>query len=280
SRLDFSRQILQWLLEVKPGNFNSLIKLPGIAVIFNVSFVSNGAMEKCLQVYNKKKKDAPLSQFSVEPLSDREIKVVTIQFYSEVVNDYDTETRLHRHCKVKSGSRKVNDADGVWNGARQWLIQLRKDLRRHTLNARHIDDRRSAHRGYALTLGVSTLDTRFIDERRYTLDAKRLMHRRSTLVARRFRSSAIIHDDAARATAALHEPSLPDNSWSEDLKPQSSPPGLSPANQPMAPPEPPLVSSLPMQSQKDWDIDAISRDASDILEGDSVEAEIASQHSV
>ncbi|KAK6471295.1 zinc finger CCHC domain-containing protein 3-like [Huso huso] len=127
SRLDFSRQILQRLLEVKPEDLNCLIKLPGIAVSFDVSFVSNGAMEKCLEVYNKKKKDAPLSQFLVEPLSDREIKVVTIQFYSEVVNDYDIETWLHRHCKVKSRSRKVKDADGVWNGARQWLIQLHED---------------------------------------------------------------------------------------------------------------------------------------------------------
>ncbi|MGH0142883.1 UNVERIFIED_CONTAM: hypothetical protein FKN15_077271 [Acipenser sinensis] len=111
SRLDFSRQILQRLLEVKPEDLNCLIKHPGIDVSFDVSFVSNGAMEKCLEVYNKKKKDAPFSQFLVEPLSDREIKVVTIQFYSEVVNDYDIETWLHRHCKVKSSSRKVKDAD-------------------------------------------------------------------------------------------------------------------------------------------------------------------------
>ncbi|MGH0144912.1 UNVERIFIED_CONTAM: hypothetical protein FKN15_019345 [Acipenser sinensis] len=49
------------------------------------------------------------------------------------------------------------------------------------------------------------------------------------------------------------------------------------ANQPVAPPQPPLAVSLPLQPQ-DWDINAISRDASDILEGDSIEAEVASQH--
>ncbi|MGH0138181.1 UNVERIFIED_CONTAM: hypothetical protein FKN15_065723 [Acipenser sinensis] len=47
------------------------------------------------------------------------------------------------------------------------------------------------------------------------------------------------------------------------------------ANQPVAPLQPPLAVSLPLHPQKDWDIDAISRDASDILEGDSIEAEAA-----
>ncbi|MGH0165963.1 UNVERIFIED_CONTAM: hypothetical protein FKN15_049931 [Acipenser sinensis] len=50
------------------------------------------------------------------------------------------------------------------------------------------------------------------------------------------------------------------------------------ASQPVAPLQPPLAVSLPVQPQ-DWDIDAISRDAIDILGEDSIEAEIASQHS-
>ncbi|MGH0128240.1 UNVERIFIED_CONTAM: hypothetical protein FKN15_033796 [Acipenser sinensis] len=50
------------------------------------------------------------------------------------------------------------------------------------------------------------------------------------------------------------------------------------ANQPVAPLQPPLAVPLPVQPQ-DWDIDAISRDASDILGEDSIEAEVASQHS-
>ncbi|MGH0178838.1 UNVERIFIED_CONTAM: hypothetical protein FKN15_078446 [Acipenser sinensis] len=127
TRLDFNRQILQRLLEVKPMELNCLIRRPGIAASFDVSFVSTGAMGKCLELFNKKKKDAPLNQFLVEPLSDREIKVVTIQFYDETVNDNDIETWLSRHCQVKSASRKVRDADGVWNGVRQWLIQLHED---------------------------------------------------------------------------------------------------------------------------------------------------------
>ncbi|MGH0157718.1 UNVERIFIED_CONTAM: hypothetical protein FKN15_038390 [Acipenser sinensis] len=50
------------------------------------------------------------------------------------------------------------------------------------------------------------------------------------------------------------------------------------ANQPVAPLQPPLAVPLPVQPQ-DWDINAISRDASDILGEDSIEAEVASQHS-
>ncbi|MGH0133181.1 UNVERIFIED_CONTAM: hypothetical protein FKN15_051971 [Acipenser sinensis] len=51
------------------------------------------------------------------------------------------------------------------------------------------------------------------------------------------------------------------------------------ASQPVAPPQPVPVVTLPVQPLKEWDIDAVSRDASDILEGESIAAEIASQHS-
>ncbi|MGH0166588.1 UNVERIFIED_CONTAM: hypothetical protein FKN15_050982 [Acipenser sinensis] len=51
------------------------------------------------------------------------------------------------------------------------------------------------------------------------------------------------------------------------------------ASQPVAPPQPAPVIALPVQPQREWDIDAVSRDASDILEGESIEAEVASQHS-
>ncbi|MGH0143436.1 UNVERIFIED_CONTAM: hypothetical protein FKN15_006818 [Acipenser sinensis] len=50
------------------------------------------------------------------------------------------------------------------------------------------------------------------------------------------------------------------------------------ASQPVAPPQPAPVVSLPVPPQGEWDIDAVSRDASDVLEGDSLEAEVASQH--
>ncbi|MGH0169746.1 UNVERIFIED_CONTAM: hypothetical protein FKN15_057412 [Acipenser sinensis] len=51
------------------------------------------------------------------------------------------------------------------------------------------------------------------------------------------------------------------------------------ASQPVVPPQPALVVALPVQPLKEWDIDAVSRDASDILEGESIEAKVASQHS-
>ncbi|MGH0144659.1 UNVERIFIED_CONTAM: hypothetical protein FKN15_003989 [Acipenser sinensis] len=51
------------------------------------------------------------------------------------------------------------------------------------------------------------------------------------------------------------------------------------ASQPAAPPQPAPVVAPPVQSQGAWDFDAVSRDASDVLEGESIEAEVASQHS-
>ncbi|MGH0151385.1 UNVERIFIED_CONTAM: hypothetical protein FKN15_026545 [Acipenser sinensis] len=51
------------------------------------------------------------------------------------------------------------------------------------------------------------------------------------------------------------------------------------ASQPVAPPQPVPVAAPPMQPQGAWDVDAVSRDASDVLEGESIEAEVVSQHS-
>ncbi|MGH0118078.1 UNVERIFIED_CONTAM: hypothetical protein FKN15_052083 [Acipenser sinensis] len=51
------------------------------------------------------------------------------------------------------------------------------------------------------------------------------------------------------------------------------------ASQPLAPPQPAPVVSPPVQSQGAWDIDAVSRYTSDVLEGESIETEVASQHS-
>ncbi|MGH0121469.1 UNVERIFIED_CONTAM: hypothetical protein FKN15_023767 [Acipenser sinensis] len=51
------------------------------------------------------------------------------------------------------------------------------------------------------------------------------------------------------------------------------------ASQPVAPPQPALVVAPPVQAQGAWDVDAVSRDTSDVLEGESIAAEVASQHS-
>ncbi|MGH0191392.1 UNVERIFIED_CONTAM: hypothetical protein FKN15_062618 [Acipenser sinensis] len=51
------------------------------------------------------------------------------------------------------------------------------------------------------------------------------------------------------------------------------------ASQPVAAPQPATVVAPPVQPQGAWDINAVSRDASDVLEGESIEAEVASQHS-
>ncbi|MBN3297337.1 ZCHC3 protein, partial [Amia calva] len=70
------------------------------------------------------KKCMPLSDIVVDALTDREIKIVTIQFYNEAVAEYDVEVWLRRHCEILSESRRVNDEDGVWTGARRWQVCL------------------------------------------------------------------------------------------------------------------------------------------------------------
>ncbi|MBN3310388.1 ZCHC3 protein, partial [Amia calva] len=69
-----------------------------------------------------------MSNFVVDALTDREIKIVTIQFYNEAVVEYDVEVWLRRHCEILSDSRRVNDEDGVWTGARRWQMHLQVEM--------------------------------------------------------------------------------------------------------------------------------------------------------
>ncbi|MBN3305625.1 ZCHC3 protein, partial [Amia calva] len=56
------------------------------------------------------------------------IKIVTIQFYNETVAEYDVEVWLKRHCEILSESKRVNDEDGVWTGARRWQVRLQVEV--------------------------------------------------------------------------------------------------------------------------------------------------------
>ncbi|XP_064160265.1 uncharacterized protein LOC135237264 [Anguilla rostrata] len=110
-----------------PGDLNCLVKVPGNADIFEISFRSANILERFWNLYREGKGKAPLSVFDVEPLSDTENKVVTVQFYNEAVQDHDVSTWLGRYGLVRSEARRVLDEDGVWTGARKWLVQLKPD---------------------------------------------------------------------------------------------------------------------------------------------------------
>ena len=127
TRLEFSRAVLQRAMGFVPGDLNCLVKVPGNADIFDVSFKNANVLERFWNLYREGKDRPPLSNFQVEPLSDTESKVVTVQFYNETVQDYDVSTWLGRYGEVKSGARRVLDEDGVWTGARKWLVQLKPD---------------------------------------------------------------------------------------------------------------------------------------------------------
>lgn len=127
TRLDFSRRIVQTVLGMSPAELNCLVKLPGSREIFEVSFKDANCLQKFWKTYEEKKGEDPMCRFVVEPLSDREVKVVTVNFYNEAVCDVDIETWLRRHCIVASGVRRVRDPDGVWTAARRWLVKLHAD---------------------------------------------------------------------------------------------------------------------------------------------------------
>ena len=101
-----------------PGDLNCLVKVPGNANIFDVSFKTANVLERFWNLYREGKDRPPLSDFQVEPPSDTESKVVTV---------YDVSPWLGRNGEVKSESWRVLDEDGIWTGVRKWLVQLKPD---------------------------------------------------------------------------------------------------------------------------------------------------------
>ena len=119
TRLEFSRAVLQRAMGFVPGDLNCLVKVPGNADIFEISFKNANVLERFWNLFREGKDKTPRSNFDVEPLPDTENKVVTVQFYNEAVQDHDVSTWLGRYGLVKSDSRRVLDEDGVWTGARK-----------------------------------------------------------------------------------------------------------------------------------------------------------------
>ncbi|MBN3295130.1 ZCHC3 protein, partial [Amia calva] len=128
TRLEFSRSVLQRGLGFAPSELNCVVKLPGPRDVFEVSFKNPHVLECFWNIYREKKECLPLSDFVVDALTDREIKIVTIQFYNEAVAEYDVEVWLRRHCEILSESKRVNDEDGVWTGARRWQVRLQVEV--------------------------------------------------------------------------------------------------------------------------------------------------------
>ena len=111
TRLEFSRAVLQRAMGFVPGDLNCLVKVPGNADIFEISFKKAIVLERFWNLFREGKDKTPLSNFDVEPLSDTENKVVTVQFYNEAVQDHDVSMWLGRYGLVKSNSQMVLDGD-------------------------------------------------------------------------------------------------------------------------------------------------------------------------
>ncbi|MBN3298540.1 ZCHC3 protein, partial [Amia calva] len=128
THLEFSRSVLQRDLGFAPSELNCLMKLPGPRDVFEVSFKNPQVLESFCSIYREKKNCMPLSDFVVKALTDREVKIITVQFFNEAVAEYDVEVWLRRHCEILSESKRVMDEDGVLTCARQWQVCLQVEM--------------------------------------------------------------------------------------------------------------------------------------------------------
>ena len=119
--------MLQRGLGFAPYDVNCLFKLPGPRDIFETSFKNAQTLENLWNTYRQKATQLALSKFTVEALTNREVKVITVLFYNESVSDYDISLWLIRHGTLVSDVRWVYDEDGMWTGARKWLVRLHPD---------------------------------------------------------------------------------------------------------------------------------------------------------
>ncbi|KAG2459812.1 ZCHC3 protein, partial [Polypterus senegalus] len=70
---------------------------------------------------------APLSLFKVQPLWKREWKVMTVHMFNPWVEDDAIMAFLRRYATAVFFLRRVTDDEGIWNGCRQFKVQLKKD---------------------------------------------------------------------------------------------------------------------------------------------------------
>lgn len=125
-RLNFSRKILQTVLGFQPLQLDYIFALPGRKV-FEVVFTTFSAYELCVERFNFKKTVTPcLQKIQLTPLSERDIRTVTVLINSERIKVEDIATWLSMHCTVLNTSL-MRDEDGIKTVASKFQVRLKKD---------------------------------------------------------------------------------------------------------------------------------------------------------
>lgn len=125
-RLNFSRRILQTELGFQPSQLDYIFAFPG-RKIFEVVFTTFSSYELCVNRFNSKKSTTPCFQkILLTPLSERDIRTVTVLIHSERIKIEDVTTWLSMHCTILNTSL-MRDEDGIKTGASKFQVRLRKD---------------------------------------------------------------------------------------------------------------------------------------------------------
>ncbi|KAK6467184.1 zinc finger CCHC domain-containing protein 3 [Huso huso] len=123
-RLEFSRNVLQKGLGFHPRNLDFIFAFPGKKT-FEVIFSTFAMFEVCLEKF--KKFGDQFKNIAMVPLTRRELKVIHVVMFSELVQYEDILTWLSQYCDVIVGST-VKDDDGVKTGERKFQAKLRRDI--------------------------------------------------------------------------------------------------------------------------------------------------------
>ncbi|MGH0187084.1 UNVERIFIED_CONTAM: hypothetical protein FKN15_023670 [Acipenser sinensis] len=123
-RLEFSRNVLQKGLGFHPRNLDFIFAFPGKKT-FEVIFSTFAMFEFCLEKF--KKFGDQFKNIAMVPLTRRELKVIHVVMFSELVQYEDILTWLSQYCDVIVGST-VKDEDGVKTGERKFQVKLRRDI--------------------------------------------------------------------------------------------------------------------------------------------------------
>lgn len=121
SRLDFSRKLIQKVLNFRPDEINCIVTLP-FNKGFDVSFCTASALREFWTRFENVKPQ--FSVFAVEKLTDNASKMVIVKMFNETVNADDICLWLGRYCTVKGQATKVRDEDGIWNCA--WRVPIQQ----------------------------------------------------------------------------------------------------------------------------------------------------------
>ena len=122
----FVKTVLIGGLKVDPGQVFCLQWNPSDNG-YDLTMHSQVSYDRLMATCTAKAESEPFSFFKVEPLGERNVRIITVHMYNPYVGDAAVALYLGRYGKVDKPVKYLRDNYGIWSGRRQFRVLLGDD---------------------------------------------------------------------------------------------------------------------------------------------------------